>query len=163
MIKIAGRMQCGTLVSLALLFSCGGSADDSLPEANFLLIEDLRHPQQSRLLIFNDSSSMAPDEVSANDELIDERRVALSMTRLNEPRQRVLGLTLLSGDDSAAALHAAMNLLYDGETAVREEAIQLVMLHPDADVNLAIAIGSSDPALRVRIATADLVDEMSGD
>lgn len=83
------------------------------------------------------------------------------MTRSVDSRTRVRGLTLLSGFDDTAALDAALVLLSDPVAAVREEAVQLVMEHPDADVDSIIAIASRDPSSRVREASADLASERS--
>lgn len=153
----------GTVTSLALLLSLGAYADDSLRGVNYVLIHDQQHPLNSRLLIFSDSSGYSVEGFPSRIETAEEIDVALSMTRHLDSRVRVRGLTLLSGVDDRAALDAAMELLLDNDPAVREEAIQLVMEHPDSDLELAASIGTGDPSARVRQATSDLLADLAGD
>lgn len=67
---------------------------------------------------------------------------------------------VLSGTDDQAMLDAVTMLLTDPDPAVREEAIQQVMDHPDGNVELAAAIGQTDPSVRVRRATAELLNDL---
>lgn len=164
MSKLATLRQCGTLTGLALFLPLLVQADDVYPNGNYLLIHDEQRPEKSRLLIFNDGSTRPVDEIAAPAPAVSsEVETALAMIRQADPRQRVRGLTILSGDDSAAALDAGMDSLYDSDESVREEAIQLLMSHPDANIALVSTVGRSDPSARVRRTTADLVAERSGD
>jgi HEAT repeat protein len=85
------------------------------------------------------------------------------MTRSADFRTRVRGLTLLSGVEDPAALDTALVLLSDPVAAVREEAVQLIIEHPDADIDNVVAIAANDPSKRVRQTTADLIEERLDD
>lgn len=163
MSKSATLRRRGTIIGLALFLPLIIQADDVRPKENYLLIHDEQHAENSRLLIFNDGSLTSVDEIVAPPNVSSEVETALAMIRHADSHQRVRGLTTLSGDMSEAALSAGMELLYDSDASVREEAIQLVMNHPDADVELVSAIGRSDASARVRRATADLAAEWVGD
>ena len=88
---------------------------------------------------------------------------ALEMTRSADSRERVRGLTLLSAIDDSLVLDAALILLLDPDAAVREEAYQLVLEHPDSDVNGIRTLALNDSSVRVRQAVADLIAEQSGE
>lgn len=156
----------GVLAGLALLAALPALADRSLRQVareqlrneNYVLVEDL---DSARLLIFSSGSVSAVANRKPAEGSRREWGEALEMTRSEDSRTRVRGLTLLSGFDDTAALDAALVLLSDPVAAVREEAVQLVMEHPDADVDSIIAIASRDPSSRVREASADLTSEHS--
>ncbi len=157
---VSRTVRCGVLCGLALLCSLQVTADELLRDAvrnqladeNYLLIED---SDGARLFVFSKGSirSVAP-AVPEN-----ETDKALAMTRSANPRERVRGLTLLSDVDDPAALDAALVLLSDPEAAVREEAVQLLIEHPAADIDAVVALVANDPAERVRLITAELLEE----
>jgi hypothetical protein len=161
-------LRCGALSGLALLVAFPVFADAPLRDAvreqlrdeNYLLVED---QDGARLFVFSTGNVAAvtsprPEE-TGNAQLVK----ALEMTRSVDSRTRIRGLTLLSGVDDPAALDAALVLLSDPVATVREEAVQLIIEHPDADIDSAVAIASRDPSPRVRQATAELISERSDD
>jgi HEAT repeat protein len=117
-----------------------------------MLIED---HNGARLFVFS-SGSVSRVTPAEKDYETDK---ALAMTRSADHRKRVRGLTLLSDVDDPAALDAALVLLSDPEVAVREEAFQLIIEHPDADMDSVVAVVADDPSERVRQAVADLIEE----
>ncbi|MDH3304375.1 MAG: HEAT repeat domain-containing protein [Gammaproteobacteria bacterium] len=158
----------GVLTGLALLVAFPVSADTPLQQAVreqlrgecYLLVED---QDGARLFVFSTGSVTAvtarrPAKTSSRQ--VEE---ALIMTRSADTRTRVRGLTLLSGVDDPAALDAALVLFSDPAAAVREEAVQLIIEHPDADVASIAEIASRDPSDRVRQASAELISERSDD
>ena len=150
------------LTGLALLLPLVTVADFELPDTNYLLIDDRRNPERSRLLVLDGNSSWTEHvPIESSDESSLERQRALSRTRSEDPRFRVRGLTELAGDESDAALNTAIGLLFDPSAAVREEALHLIAEHPGADVEFAIAIGATDPDSDVRTAAADLASWQS--
>jgi hypothetical protein len=68
---------------------------------------------------------------------------ALEMTRSSKARDRVLGLVRLAGADDPRALDAALALLGDANAAVRDEAAQLILDHPQGEAMIA-ALGLVD-------------------
>lgn len=162
------KLRCGALAGLALLVAFPVSADEPLRDAvreqlrdeNYLLVED---QDGARLFVFstgNVTAVTAPRPEKTSNGQFEE---ALEMTRSTDSRTRVRGLTLLSGVDDPAALDAALVLLADPVAAVREEAVQLIIEHPNADIASIAEIASRDPSPRVRQATAELISERSDD
>jgi hypothetical protein len=159
------KLRCGALCGLALLVALPVLADvplrhavrEQLRDENYVLVEDR---DGARLFVFSSGSVTAV----ARRESVGERPApaakALEMTRSVDSGTRVRGLTLLSGVDDPAALDAALVLLSDPVAAVREEAVQLVIEHPDADIGSVVAIASRDPSPRVRAVSADLISEL---
>ncbi len=162
MTTLATALWREALLGLALLFPLAADSDN-LRDVNYVLIEYAQDPERSRLLIFSDALPDSDERLLSELETTDEVATALAMTRHVDPRKRVRALTLLSGVDDTVALDAAVLLLSDASPAVREEAIHFVMDHPDADVDLAAAIGQGDPSARVRQTTMELLDELPGD
>lgn len=134
-------------------------------DESYLLIED---QDGARLFVFstgNVTAVTAPDRenMSSATPVRAPMIAALDMTRSATPRTRVRGLTLLSGVNDPAALNAALVLLSDPSVAVREEALQMIVDHPDADIDAVVAIASNDPSVRVQQALADLIEERLDD
>ncbi len=138
--------RCGALTGLALLFACATHADDALRDEvhrqykhqSYMLVEDA---DGAWLYLFEKGveplrigSGMAPSAT------IDS---ALDKTLSDHARTRVLGLTALAGVADTRALDAALALLNDEHAAVREEAAQLIIDHPQGAV-LAAALGLDD-------------------
>lgn len=166
-------LRCGAVCGLVLLFAAPAPADESLRTAvhrelrdeNYVLVED---QDGARLYVFstgNVSAVIPPDQKSALSTARNRRSTvaALDMTRSAASRTRVRGLTQLSGVNDPAALNAALVLLSDPEVAVREEAVQLIIEHPDADIDAVVAIAADDPSARVQQALADLIEERLDD
>lgn len=158
----------GALAGLALLVAlpvcadapCREAVREQLRDENYILVEE---PGGARLLLISpgiDSAVTMGRQPNAGARALAE---ALEMTRSVGARTRVRGLTLLSGVDDRAALDAALVLLSDPVAAVREEAVQLVIEHPDGDIDSVVAIASRDPSPRVRDASAELIEEHSDD
>ncbi len=148
-------------VGLALLLVFPVLADASWHDENYVLLMDFQNPGLSRLLVFSSGSSRSPQTSPAVVDIEDDQDIALAMTRSANAAQRVRGLTLLAGVESASALNAALVLLSDPVVAVREEAIHLVFSHPNADIESATIIGRSDPSARVRELTIELIAQRS--
>ena len=161
MIRSVAPLWRETVAGLALLFCASALADDSIRE-NYVLIEYPQGTNPARLLVFSTRVPEPPEQrffVVAQDDYA----TALEMTRSADSRARVRGLTLLSGVDHPFALDAAMVLLTDPVTAVREEAFQLVLEHPHAEVDGALNLALDDPSARVREVASELMAELSGD
>ncbi len=161
MIRSVAPLWRETVAGLALLFCVSALADDAIRE-NYVLIEYPQGPNATRLLVF---TTRVPEPLKQRLFVIDQDdyATALEMTRSADSRARVRGLTLLSGVDDPLALDTAMVLLTDPVTAVREEAFQLVLEHPHADIAGALNLALDDPSARVREAASELMDELSGD
>ncbi len=158
------------LAGLALLFAVFALADDSLHarvrhelrDDNYVLIENRQDSNSVRLFVF---LGHGPD-VNAQLQLLTTQNdydTALEMTRSADSRERVRGLTFLSAIDDPLVLDAALILPLDPDAAVREEAYQLVLDHPDSDVDGIRALALNHSSARVRQAVADLIAEQSGD
>ena len=154
----------GALYGLALLIAFPVSADaplrqsvrEQLRDEKYLLVED---QDGARLFVFSSGSIKSVATQRPPEKPRDSLDQALEMTRSADSRRRVRGLTLLSGADDLAALDAALVLLSDPVAAVREEAVQIIFEHPDADIDNIAAIASRDPSPRVREASAELISE----
>jgi len=168
MIKSRETLRCGVLAGLALLFAHAAAADEPLRdtvrqkmrEQNYVLVED---DNGARLFVFSTgsvSTVMTSQREGTSSGRFDQ---ALEMTRDADSKTRVRGLTLLSGVDDNVALDAAMVLLTDPVVAVREEAFQLVIEHPEADVQSIASIAANDHSDRVRQAAAELIEERLDD
>ena len=161
-------IRCGALAGLALLVAFPVAADEPLRQAvreqlrdeNYLLVEE---QDGARLFVFSTGNVTAVPAPRPEDRSNAQLVEALEMTRSADSRTRIRGLTLLSGVDDPAALDAGLVLLSDPVAAVREEAVQLVIEHPDADTDSVIAIASRDPSPQVREAGAELISERSDD
>ena len=158
------------LVGLALLFAVIALADDSLHarvrhelrDDNYVLIENRQDSSSVRLFVF---LGHGPD-VNAQLQLLTTQNdydTALEMTRSADSRERVRGLTLLSAIDDPLVLDAALILLLDPDAAFREEAFQLVLDHPDSDVDGVRTLALNHSSASVRQAVADLIAEQSRD
>ena len=158
----------GVLYCLALLVASPASADVTFRESvreqyrdeSYLLIED---QDGSRLFLFSVGSVTSVTKQRLPGNLTESLSEALEMTRSADARRRVRGLTLLSGADDPAALDAALVSLADPVAAVREEAVQLIVEHPDADIDSIVAIASRDPSQRVREASVELLSDREDD
>lgn len=166
-------MQCGALAGLALLFTLPSVADEplrhtvrqQLRDENYVLVED---QDGARLFVFSTGSVTAvttpdPQDNSSKQQIQGHTDVALEMTRSIDHRTRVRGLTLLSDVEDPATLDAATVLLSDPVAAVREEAVQFIIEHPNGDIDGVVLIALDDPSERVRRAALDLINERSGD
>lgn len=173
MIRSSKTLQCGALAGLVLLFVFSASAGEPLHDAvrkqlrnkNYLLLED---DKGARLFVFstgNETTLTVPVRERSVADRTDrvESSKALEMTRSSNYRQRIRGLTLLSDVEDTYALDAALVLLSDPVVAVREEAVQLIIEHPGADIDSIVAIAANDPSKRVRQAAAELVEERFDD
>ena len=133
----------GALAGLALSLACGVSADDTLRDRvhrehkhhSYMLVEDA---DGARLFLFDEG--VASYRITASDTIVE---AALEKTRSSVARTRVIGLIELAGVADAAALEAALTLLTDPEPAVRDEARQLILDHPEGQA-IADALGFSD-------------------
>lgn len=136
----------GAPAGLTLLLVFGAAADDSLRERvhrehkhqSYLLVEDANG---ARLFLFDEG--VASHRISAKDAFVD---AALRKTLSSDAPTRVIGLVELAGARDAEALDAALTLLTDAEPAVRDEARQLILDHPDGQA-IADALGLVDEAL----------------
>lgn len=138
--------RCGALAGLALCFAGYADADEALRDeihrqykhVSYMLVEDR---DDTWLYLFD--SGVAPVRVGfagERDESLDE---ALEKTRNSDARQRVRGLTELAGADDGRTLDVALALLNDVDAAVRDEAEQLILDHPDG-ASLVSALGLVD-------------------
>lgn len=160
------KLRCGALAGLALLVAFPTLADEPLRKTvreqlrgeSYLLVEN---QDGARLFVFSTGSVTAVTTHRAEETSSRHFEEALAMTRSADSRTRVRGLTLLSGVDDPAALDAALVLLSDPAAAVRVEAVQLIIEHPDADVASIAEIASRDPSDKVRQASAELISERS--
>jgi hypothetical protein len=165
---LSEALRCEALAGLALLFAFSVSAEEPLRDSvrqqlrdeNYVLVED---DNGARLFVFSTGSVSAVTALQSEDRSSRESDHALEMTRSVDARTRVRGLTLLSGVDDIAALDAAMVLLADPVIAVREEAVQLIIEHPDADFDTIVALAANDPSDRVRQVAAELIEERLDD
>ena len=168
--RLAAPLWREACAGLALLFAVFALADDSLRarvrdelrDDNYVLIESQQDSEPARLFVF---LGRAPDANAQLQSLTmkNDYDTALEMTRSADSRERVRGLTLLSAIDDPLVLDAALILLMDPDAAVREEAFQLVLDHPDSDVNGIKTLALHDSSARVRQAAADLIAEQSGE
>ncbi len=140
--------QCGVLPGLALLLSATVTADDALRKQvqrdfghrSYMLVEDA---DGARLFLFSDETGHSKQVVVEADDDDDTVTRALDGTRSDNARQRVRALTQLAGIDSSEALDAALVLLSDPSAAVRDEAANLILDHPDGQA-VASALGLLD-------------------
>jgi hypothetical protein len=100
-----------------------------------MLVEDA---DGARLFLFDEG--VAEQQLSANDLFVG---AALEKTRSNDAGTRVIGLVELAGASDAVALDAALMLLTDPDPAVRDEARQLILDHPEGK-SVADALGLVD-------------------
>lgn len=136
-------LQCGAALGLALLFSNPASSDEALRERihseykhqSYMLVEG---PDGYRLYVF----SPGREPVRAIDVANPDASLAgtFEKTRSADPRVRTRGLTELAGVPDAEALDIALTLLTDPAEAVRSEAAQLILDHPQG-ASLAATLG----------------------
>ena len=139
-------LRCGALVGLALLLTCEAVADEALrvevhrqyKHESYMLLEDAGG---TWLYLFHRHA--APVGVVPDDAPRADVERALEKTRCENARERVGGLTELAGMDDARALDTALALLNDTHAAVRDEAAQLILDHPDGAA-LVSALGLVD-------------------
>ena len=140
-------LQGGALLGLALLIFNPAFGDETLREQvhrthkhrSYMLIEDAAG---ARLYFFD----TGPARVEYLD-LLNEpfTTAAIQMTRSDDARTRVRGLTQLAGAQSDEALDIALQLLTDPSPAVREEAQNLILDHPrGADMVAALGLVDED-------------------
>ena len=156
MVRLAAEKWREFVTCLALLFVLPALADETWRADNYILMIDFQNPKLSRLLVLSGESARSVPESRAVAGGNHGQEIALAMTRSALAAQRVRGLTMLAGVDSAAALNAALILLSDPVVAVREEAMHLVLEHPNADIGSAARLGRNDPSARVRELTLEL-------
>ncbi|MDJ0750872.1 MAG: HEAT repeat domain-containing protein [Woeseiaceae bacterium] len=140
--------QCGALSGLALLLSAMATADDALRRQvqrdfghrSYMLVEDA---DGARLYLFTDRTGHSQQVLIEADDWNDAVARVLDGTRSDNPRQRVRALTQLAGIDSSEALDVALTLLSDPSAAVRDEAANLILDHPDGQA-VASALGLLD-------------------
>jgi len=127
------KLRCGALVGLALFLAHDVPADSILRDEvhrqykhqSYMLIEE---QDAAWLYLFDgEATAMLLAAPLARPTATD---LALEMTRSSVASERVLGLVQLAGVDDARALDAGLALLNDANAAVREEARQLVLDHP---------------------------------
>ena len=146
--KLPFLSQCGALAGLALLLCAMATADDALRKQvqrdfghrSYMLVEDA---DGARLYLFADKTHHSQQVLIEADGEDDTVTRALDGTRSDDARQRVKALTQLAGIDSSEALDAALTLLSDPSPAVRHEAANLVLDHPDGQA-VATALGLLD-------------------
>lgn len=134
------------MAGLALSLVCGASADDALRERvhrehkhrSYMLVE---YADGARLFLFDEG--VAGYRITARSA---STEAALEKTRSSIARARIIGLIELAGVADAAALEAALTLLTDPEPAVRDEARQLILDHPEGQA-MADALGLVDEEL----------------
>ncbi len=166
MSKCSATLRREALGGLALLLAFPAAADDALHETvrrqlqdeSYVLVED---QHGIRLFVFSSADdgyrkTFAPVAPGGLEQ-------ALAMTRSAVARERVRGLTTLAGEPDEEALNAALVLLTDPDPAVREEAVNLIIDHPQADVASIIALAEADPSPRIRDAVQDLIDDAEED
>ncbi len=161
MSRCAASRWCGAFAGLALLCSAPLCAEEALRDAvrrelrdtNYVLVE---YSGDARLCVLSDGVDVAA-LVPSREPVPDSTDEALAMTRSTDVRSRVRGLTLLAGVDDAAARDAALSLLSDPAARVREEAYQLLLDHPESNLDSIIALAQNDESPRVRRAVADLL------
>ena len=158
--------RCGAFAGLALLLTLPAVADESLRQTirkqmrdeNYILIED---QSGARLYV------LPPGDPGFSVEYVahapGSTALALAKTQSAMARERVRGLTELSGSSSEEALAAALRLLSDPVDAVREEAVQLALEHPETDRSSLITIALNDPSRRVREAVLELLEDEAED
>lgn len=135
--------QRGALTGLTLLIVGGAVAEESLRERvhrehkhrSYMLVEDA---DGARLFLFGEGAETL--RIPTSDGFAE---AGLEKTRSSDPGVRVRGLVELAGVRDAAALDAALTLLTDPESFVRDEARQLILDHPDGK-DLADALGLVD-------------------
>ena len=156
----------GAVAGLALLLAAPVLADDTLRQTirqqlrdeSYVLVEG---PYGARLFVLSaDGSGYRTNELP---EAMSGASTASARTRSADARERVRGLTELAGNSNGEALLLAFALLSDPDAAVREEAVQFVMEHPEADRGAVIAIALSDPSPRVREAATDVLEDETSD
>ena len=148
MTRRTSSLQRGALVCLALLWSAAAAGDDELRERihreyrhqSYMLIED---EDGWTLYVFTDGRPRMPQDVGSPDP---EVAASLAMTRSSAARERVLGLVALAGAPAPEALDMALQLLNDPSAAVREEAGNLILDHPDGTPFVAL-LGLADDDL----------------
>ena len=168
MSQVFRNLKREVVCGLALLFVLPTAASEPLRDSvrqqlrdeNYVLVQG---PNGARLFVFSTGDVSAVAVPRTEYDSSKALGQALEMTRSEESKTRVRGLTLLSGVDNSAALDAAMVLLFDPIAAVREEAVQLLIEHPDAEVDGIVAIAANDPSERVRQAAAELIEERLDD
>ena len=144
MTRWQAALQCGAALGLALLFFSGPArADEDLRDRihrdykhqSYMLVEG---PDGYRLYFFSpgDEPVRAIDIANPHTSLAS----ALEKTRSADPRVRTRGLTELAGVPDAEALDVALTLLTDPAEAVRSEAAQLILDHPQG-ASLARTLG----------------------
>ena len=125
--------------------AAGAASDDTLRERvhreyrhqSYMLIED---EDGARLYVMGDGRTrIAPQAIDRAPEV----SAALKKTRSIVARERVRGLVELAGVAAPEALAAALQLLNDPSAAVRDEAVHLILDHPDGGT-LAAALGLAD-------------------
>lgn len=161
-------LRYGAPWGLVLLFLLPAMAQESLHDTvrkemgdqNYVLVADR---SGARLFVFSDEAHTTGAVLGVAPPPPGSIESALTLTQNESPRVRVRGLVELSGVESPEALDAALVLLSDPVASVREEAVQLILEHPDADTDAIVAVASEDPSPRVREAVDDLISERSGD
>jgi hypothetical protein len=146
MTRNSSLLRCGALAGLALLFVCDVAADEALrvevhrqyKHQSYMLVEDA---EGAWLYLFDRQT--APLRLASDGAPLADIERSLEKTRSASARVRVRGLTELAGVDDARALDTALALLNDTHAAVRDEAEQLILDHPDGAA-LASALGLAD-------------------
>ncbi len=141
-------LQRGALAGLALLLTAAVCADEALRKQihreyrhqSYMLVEDDRG---ARLYLFDSGRARV---MRLTDSLAPGVSAALSKTRSTDPRERTRGLAELAGSAAPEALDVALQLLNDPVAAVRDEARNLVLDHPDGGP-LVAALGLVDDDL----------------
>jgi len=136
-------LQCGAALGLALLLSDASWSDGTLRERihreykhqSYMLVES---PDGYRLYLFLPGGEpVRAIDVGSPDASLAS---AFEKTQSADPRVRTRGLTELAGVPDAEALDIALTLLTDPAAAVRSEASQLILDHPQG-ASLARTLG----------------------
>ena len=158
----SATLRRGAFAGLALLLAAPCSAEEALRDrirtqmgdTSYVLVED---EQGARLFVFS-SDGNAEGSISFP-QVHRPFSDALEKTRSSDARSRVRGLTLLAGVPGDEALNAALVLLSDPDPAVREEAVNLIIDHPDSNIETVASIAMRDPSSRVREVMEDFLDD----
>ena len=149
--KLPERWRGGALTGLALLFALPLSADDALRQQvhrdhghrSYMLVEDSNGFSLYLFATATERPSVTRLETAFDDEWVAQ---SLAKARSSDAKTRVRALVELAGVNSAEALDVALALLTDPSPAVRDEAVSLILDHPNGQA-MADALGLVDEDL----------------
>lgn len=141
------RAHGGALAGLVMLWAVASDADEALRREiqrdhrhdSYVLVEDA---DGARLYLFADAGRADAAIAGPENDALEE---ALALTRSADARARVRGLVALAGMAERVALDVALELLADPNPAVRAEARQVLLDHPDgADLAASLGLATAD-------------------